>query len=70
VAFFPTPDEATCEQNKIAHAVSLTTDTVPTHYVCFNLTDFFSQTNDTGTKNGSQWSSTEVYQGVEYTLGN
>lgn len=70
VAFLPTSEEATCEQNNIANAVSLTTDTVPTHYVCFNLTDFFSQANDTGTKNGSKWSSSEVYQGVEYTLGN
>ncbi|KAB5563164.1 hypothetical protein GE09DRAFT_1056873 [Coniochaeta sp. 2T2.1] len=70
VAFLPTSEEATCEQNNIANAVSLTTDTVPTHYVCFNLTEFFSQANDTGTRNGSKWSSTEVYQGVEYTLGN
>lgn len=72
VAFFPTgtSEEAYCEANDPTNAISLTTDTVPTHFVCFNLTDLFTQANNTGTQNGSKWSSGDVYQGVNYTLHN
>ncbi|OIW34868.1 hypothetical protein CONLIGDRAFT_28360 [Coniochaeta ligniaria NRRL 30616] len=70
VAFFPDSEEATCNQNDIANAASLTTRTIPTSWICFNLTDLFSQPSDTGSKNGSQYAQPKPYHGVDYLLSN
>jgi len=70
VAFFPTSEEATCKQDNIANAVSLTTDTIPTGYVCFNLTDLFTQSSDNGSKGLWHSSKNTSSQGVDYLLSN
>lgn len=70
MAFFSDSEEATCKQNNIANAASLTTRTIPTSWVCFNLTDVFSQTSDNGSKNDSQYAQPQPYHGVDYSLSN
>ncbi|PVH80093.1 hypothetical protein DL98DRAFT_549338 [Cadophora sp. DSE1049] len=72
VAFFPSIEGATCSQSPIDNAISLTTYSIPTGYVCFNLTDLFTQSSDTGSQ--GLWhqssSSNTTNQGVNYTLHN
>jgi hypothetical protein len=70
VAFLPTSEEAICKQNDIAKAVAITTKTIPTNVVCFNLTDLFSLPSDTGFKNGSQYGQHQPYYGIHYLLKN
>ncbi|KFY07508.1 hypothetical protein V492_07080 [Pseudogymnoascus sp. VKM F-4246] len=71
VAFFPTSEEATCKQDDVAKAVSLTTDSIPSGFVCFNLTDLFTQPSDNGYQEflkDAQF--TTPNEGVNYTLSN
>lgn len=65
-------DEATCNGS----GVTLTTASAPDAYTCFNLTDLFSQSNDTGYQLGqaasSYWNPADygLSLGVNYTLSN
>jgi hypothetical protein len=70
VSFFPTPEEAICKQGNIANAISLTTSTIPTGYVCFNLTDLFTQPSDNGSQDVSKIPDDAPTQGADYLLSN
>ncbi|KFZ13716.1 hypothetical protein V501_03558 [Pseudogymnoascus sp. VKM F-4519 (FW-2642)] len=70
VSFFPTSEKATCKQDNIANAVSLTTSSIPTGYVCFNLTDLFTQPSDTGSQIVWKIPDDAPTQGVDYLLSN
>ncbi|KFY80563.1 hypothetical protein V499_00594 [Pseudogymnoascus sp. VKM F-103] len=70
VSFFPTPEEAICKQDNIANAISLTTSSIPTGYVCFNLTDVFTQPSDNGSQDVSKILDDAPTQGVDYLLSN
>lgn len=48
MAFFADDREASCQANDTSQGLVLTTSTLPNSYTCFNLTDIFSQNNDTG----------------------
>ncbi|KFY84697.1 hypothetical protein V500_09098 [Pseudogymnoascus sp. VKM F-4518 (FW-2643)] len=70
VAFFPNSEEETCKQDSIANAASLTTSTIPTGFVCFNLTDLFTQTSDNGSQGVWKIPDDTSSQGVDYLLSN
>ncbi|OBT63562.1 hypothetical protein VE03_07043 [Pseudogymnoascus sp. 23342-1-I1] len=70
VAFFPNSEEATCKKDNIANAASLTTDTIPTGFVCFNLTDLFTQPSDNGSQGVWKIPDDMTSQGVDYLLSN
>lgn len=70
VAFFPTTEEATCKEDNIANAASLTTSTIPTDFVCFNLTDLFTQSSDNGSQGLWKIPDDTTSQGVDYLLSN
>lgn len=49
VAFFPDGDEASCQANDTSKGLFFTTDAPPNFSaVCFNVSDLFTQENDTG----------------------
>ncbi|KAF4468341.1 hypothetical protein FALBO_4776 [Fusarium albosuccineum] len=48
VAFFTDGQEESCTAKDTSKGLILTTPTIPTELTCFNLTDVFSQSNDTG----------------------
>lgn len=70
MAFFPSSEEATCKQDNIAKAASLTTNTIPSGFVCFNLTDLFTQPSDNGSQGVWKIPDDTPSQGVDYLLGN
>jgi hypothetical protein len=53
VAFFSDNDSSSCESADTSKALVLTTSTVPASFTCFNTSDLFSQSNTTGSHNGS-----------------
>ncbi|KAF4978168.1 hypothetical protein FZEAL_5413 [Fusarium zealandicum] len=53
VAFFDASQEEACEANDTSRGLVLTTDSVPTSFTCFNVSDIFSQSNNVGFRNGS-----------------
>ncbi|KAH7020479.1 hypothetical protein EDB80DRAFT_634000 [Ilyonectria destructans] len=53
VAFFADDQQASCDSNDTSDALVLTTSSIPTGFTCFNLTDIFSQSNDTGFQNAT-----------------
>ncbi|KAM0428875.1 hypothetical protein ACHAPT_006675 [Fusarium lateritium] len=56
VAFFADDEEDSCQAdnaNKTSKGLVLTTSDLPSAYTCFNLSDIFSQSNDTGFKNAT-----------------
>lgn len=53
VAFFNDKDSASCDSADTSKALILTTATIPASYTCFNFSDIFSQSNTTGSSNGS-----------------
>jgi hypothetical protein len=71
VAFLPTSEDDTCKPEDIAKAISLTTDTIPSAFTCFNLTDLFTQSSDNG-YNDDVWKTPDNQPtfGVNYTLSN
>lgn len=54
MAFFADSKKAPCQANDTSQGLVLTTSTIPSSFTCFNLTDIFSQTNDTGFRNATQ----------------
>ena len=70
MAFFPSFDEATCKQDDIANAASLTTDTIPTAFTCFNLTDLFTQPSDNGSQGVWRVPDSRPSPKVDYLLSN
>ena len=72
MAFFPSIEGATCSQSPINDAISLTTSSLPTGYTCFNLSDLFNQSLDTGSQGLWHHSSTSntTSLGINYTLHN
>lgn len=70
MAFFPNSEEATCKQDNIANAASLTTGTIPTGFVCFNLKDLFTQPSDNGSQGVWKIADDAPSQGVDYLLSN
>lgn len=54
MSFFAEDQESSCQASDISQGLVLTTSSLPSSYTCFNLTDIFSQSNDTGFQNGSQ----------------
>lgn len=77
-AFFPTADEATCQEGDLDAALVFSTTDVPRAFTCFNLTDLFSGRRDSGFQNDSKADSPDVGQdddsappkGVEWELWN
>ncbi|KAM5350094.1 hypothetical protein ACJ41O_006599 [Fusarium nematophilum] len=53
VAFFADDQQDSCDSNDTSDALILTTSSIPTEYTCFNLTDIFSQSDDTGFQNAT-----------------
>ncbi|KAJ4328365.1 hypothetical protein N0V84_001236 [Fusarium piperis] len=56
VAFFADNEEDSCQANdanKTTKGLVLTTSDLPSAYTCFNLSDIFSQSNDTGFMNAT-----------------
>ncbi|RSL65937.1 hypothetical protein CEP54_004011 [Fusarium duplospermum] len=56
VAFFADEEEDACQANdanKTTTGLVLTTSDLPSAYTCFNLSDIFSQSNDTGFMNAT-----------------
>lgn len=70
VAFFPNSEEETCKQDNIAKAVSLTTSTIPSGFVCFNLTDLFTQSSNNGSQGVWKIPDDTPSEGVDYMLTN
>ena len=54
MSFFADSKKAPCEANDTSQGLVLTTATIPASFTCFNLSDIFSQTNDTGFQNDTQ----------------
>ena len=54
VTFFGDDEEASCQANDTSRGLILTSSSVPSAFTCFNLTDTFSQSNDTGFQNATQ----------------
>ncbi|EEU43454.1 uncharacterized protein NECHADRAFT_82763 [Fusarium vanettenii 77-13-4] len=48
VAFFTDDQEESCQAKDTSKGIFFTTSSIPTELTCFNLTDMFSQSNDTG----------------------
>ncbi|KAJ4168841.1 hypothetical protein NW754_010773 [Fusarium falciforme] len=48
VAFFTNDQEESCQAKDTSRGIILTTSSIPTELTCFNLSDIFSQSNDTG----------------------
>ncbi|RTE85126.1 hypothetical protein BHE90_000217 [Fusarium euwallaceae] len=48
VAFFTDDQPEFCEAKDTSKGIILTTSSIPTELTCFNLTDVFSQSNETG----------------------
>ncbi|OAG07506.1 uncharacterized protein CC84DRAFT_1076306, partial [Paraphaeosphaeria sporulosa] len=53
VAFFNDSDSTSCDSADTSKALVLTTRTIPASFVCFNVSDLFTQSNTTGFSNGS-----------------
>ncbi|KPM45202.1 hypothetical protein AK830_g1309 [Neonectria ditissima] len=53
IAFFANDQQGSCDSNDTSDGLVLTTSSIPTGYTCFNLTDIFSQSNDTGFQNAT-----------------
>ncbi|KAK0099521.1 hypothetical protein ONS95_000250 [Cadophora gregata] len=70
VAFFPSVEGRTCSQSPINEAISLTTYSIPNGYVCFNLSDIFTRTSDSGSQGLWRGPTDSVDQLVNYTLHN
>lgn len=48
IAFFTNDQGESCQAKDTSKGIILTTSSIPTELICFNLTDIFSQSNDTG----------------------
>ncbi|KAK7425870.1 hypothetical protein QQZ08_007584 [Neonectria magnoliae] len=53
VAFFADDQQDSCDSNDTSDSLVLTTSSIPTGFTCFNLTDIFSRSNDTGFQNAT-----------------
>lgn len=53
VAFFSDKDSTSCDSADTSKAILLTTSTIPASFTCFNISDVFSQSNTTGSQNGT-----------------
>jgi hypothetical protein len=56
VAFSSDKDSTSCDSpdtSDTSKALILTTSTIPASFTCFNISDIFSQSNTTGSRNGS-----------------
>lgn len=51
MAFFANDQEGSCKDSDTSNALVLTTSSVPRAYTCFNVTDIFSQSNNSGFQN-------------------
>ncbi len=75
MAFFPDSQGAACDANDISKAITLTTDSVPNVYTCFNMSDLFGGNSSSGFQNATSRvydSKGNVLQpnGVAWQLGN
>ncbi|KAJ3538277.1 hypothetical protein NM208_g5976 [Fusarium decemcellulare] len=53
IAFFSDSQEDSCQSNDTSKGLVLTTDSIPTSYTCFNVSDIFSQSEKVGFQNGT-----------------
>ncbi|KAF4460545.1 hypothetical protein FALBO_12669 [Fusarium albosuccineum] len=53
IAFFGDSLEDSCQSNDTSKGLVLTTDSIPTSYTCFNVSDIFSQSDEVGFQNGT-----------------
>ncbi|KAL7942575.1 hypothetical protein V8C42DRAFT_331384 [Trichoderma barbatum] len=73
VVFFPDSQGDSCKANDISKAITLTTNTRPEAYTCFNMSDIFSQKSSTGfqmTTDQRYINQTNGLNGVAWSLHN
>ncbi|KAF5671269.1 hypothetical protein FHETE_4239 [Fusarium heterosporum] len=69
VAFFTDEQEESCNSKDTSKGLILTSSDTPTEYTCFNITDIFSQSNNTGFQpSWQQWVNKE--SGMNWTIHN
>ncbi|KAF4998955.1 hypothetical protein FGRMN_2754 [Fusarium graminum] len=69
VAFFTDEQEGYCNSKDTSKGLILTSSDTPTEYTCFNITDIFSRSNNTGFQHSwQQWISKD--SGMNWTIYN
>ena len=73
ISFFDIGKQEQCESGDVKNAITLTANTIPTEYTCFNVSDIFSSNASTGFQNdtyGDSLRGAPEPRGVFYLLKN